>query len=82
MKGNDVGTGNLGPVIPEKFTMENKNELLHLMCELEVLDRDILIRKFFLGMENEEIAIHMGLTPSTVDTRITYAIGLRNHWVV
>ncbi|MGB6406998.1 MAG: sigma factor-like helix-turn-helix DNA-binding protein [Planococcus donghaensis] len=82
MKGNEVGAGCLVAIEPEKFVMENRNELLHLMCELEVLDRDILIRRFFLGMENEEIAIQMGLTASTVDNRIIYAVGLRNHWVI
>lgn len=68
-------------ISPEKFVMENRNELLYLMCELEILDRDILVRKFFQGMANDEIAIHMGLKESTVSDRISYALGLRNDWI-
>ncbi|OED32371.1 RNA polymerase subunit sigma-70 [Planococcus maritimus] len=49
---------------------ENKNELLQLMAEMNVLDRDILVMKFFLEMTNEEIALHMGLTKAAIDNRI------------
>ena len=82
MKKNDAGVEGLLPNSPEKFAKENRNELLYLMCDLEILDRDILVRKFFQGMENEEIARQMGLKKAAVADRITYAIGLRNDWVV
>ena len=38
--------------------------------EMNVLDRDILVMKFFLDMTNEEIALHMGLTKAAIDKRI------------
>ncbi|RNF41210.1 sigma factor-like helix-turn-helix DNA-binding protein [Planococcus salinus] len=82
MKKNDVESGELLPDSPEKFAKDNRNELLYLMCDLEILDRDILVRRFFQGMENEEIARHMGLKEAAVAERIAYAIGLRNDWVV
>lgn len=49
---------------------ENKNEFLRLMSELSMLDRDILVMKFFLDMTNEEIANNIGATKATVDNRI------------
>lgn len=76
----EVGEKDFLQISPEQFAKENRNELLYLMCELEILDRDILVRKFFQGMENKEIAVHMGLKESTVESRIAYAIGLQKHW--
>lgn len=46
------------------------------MCELGTLDRDILVRKFFQGMDNLEIAKQMGLDESSVAFRIEHAITL------
>lgn len=80
MKKKEVGAVELVAIPSDKFAVENRNELLYLMCELEILDRDILVRKFFQGMENEEIARHMGLKEATVANRISYALGLREQW--
>lgn len=66
--------GGILPTVPETLTREERIGLLKLMCELEILDRDILVRKFLQGMASEEIALHMGLKSLTVDNRIDHAI--------
>lgn len=53
---------------------EHKTELLILMSKAGVLDRDILVRKFFQDMLNEEIARDMGLIKQVVDDRICTAL--------
>lgn len=53
---------------------EHKTELLKLMSKTGVLDRDILVRKFFQDMLNEEIARDMGLIKQVVDDRICTAL--------
>ena len=53
---------------------ERKNELLRFMSKIGILDRDILVRKFFLHMPNEEIANDMGLIVRVVDERVYHAL--------
>jgi RNA polymerase sigma-70 factor, ECF subfamily len=54
----------------ELLSVENKNELIKLINQLEPLERDILIMKFFLGLKSEEISIKLGLTKASIDNRI------------
>lgn len=61
--------------LTERLLMgERKNELLCFMSKIGILDRDILVRKFFLHMPNEEIARDMGLVVHVVDERIYHAV--------
>jgi RNA polymerase sigma-70 factor, ECF subfamily len=50
--------------------VENIEELLVLMDELEPMDREILLLKFFLGARTEDIASQFGLTRAAIDNRI------------
>lgn len=54
----------------EVVTKENENELLQLVNELEPIDREIFILKFFLGYKSEEIAKKLNTTKASVDGRI------------
>ncbi|MDX8365345.1 sigma-70 family RNA polymerase sigma factor [Cytobacillus sp. IB215665] len=54
----------------ELIMAEDRAELLQLINELEPVDRNIFIMKFFLGLNNEEISQKVGLTKSSVDNRI------------
>jgi RNA polymerase sigma-70 factor (ECF subfamily) len=49
---------------------EQKNELLFELSKLHQLDRDIFIMKYFLEMNNSEIAASLHLTKSAVDNRL------------
>lgn len=54
----------------EILEIENREEVINLLNELEPLDRDIFIMKFFLGLKAEAIAEKVGLTKSAVDSRV------------
>lgn len=54
----------------ELILRENRNELLTLINQLEPIDRDIFIMKFFLSMKTAEIAKQLGLTNTSVDNRV------------
>ncbi|GGA66549.1 sigma-70 family RNA polymerase sigma factor [Ornithinibacillus halotolerans] len=54
----------------EFFTRENTIELLNMMSELEQMDRDIFTMKYFLNMQNQEIADSLGITKAAVDNRL------------
>lgn len=55
----------------EEFIYQSKtNELLVLMARLDEIDRDIFTMKYFLNMQNEEIATKLGLTKAAVDNRL------------
>lgn len=54
----------------EFFTKSMMNELLKLMENLEQIDHDIFIMKYFLNMKHEEIGNHLGLTKAAVDNRL------------
>ena len=54
----------------EILITENRTELISLLNELEPLDRNIFIMKFFMGLKAEDIGIKLGITKSSVDSRI------------
>ncbi|WP_047155357.1 sigma-70 family RNA polymerase sigma factor [Aneurinibacillus tyrosinisolvens] len=54
----------------ELIMLEDRNELIRLINDLEPIDRDIFIMKFFLGLKTEEISIKLGLTRASIDNRI------------
>ncbi|GIN96598.1 DNA-directed RNA polymerase sigma-70 factor [Siminovitchia terrae] len=54
----------------ECVAAENKKELIKLINQLESVDRDIFIMKFFLGFKTEEISKKLGITRAAVDNRI------------
>ncbi|MGL5354482.1 MAG: sigma factor-like helix-turn-helix DNA-binding protein, partial [Clostridium sp.] len=54
----------------EILISENRSEVINLLNELEPLDRDIFIMKFFLGLKAEDIGVKVGLSKSAVDSRI------------
>lgn len=53
---------------------ETRRTLLEAIGDLGRPDRDILVRKFYLGQSSKEIARALGLTVSSVDTRTHRAI--------
>ena len=55
----------------EEFMIQSTtNELLVLMAKLDEVDRDIFTMKYFLNMQNQEIASKLGLTKAAVDNRL------------
>lgn len=54
----------------EILITENRNEVINLLNELEDLDRDIFIMKFFLGLKAEDIGAKLNLSKSAIDSRI------------
>lgn len=62
------------PLEKELLTKEKRHELLKLMSELGVLDRDVLVMKFIQGNSSEEIAIKTGMFQDTVEKRIYHAL--------
>ncbi|CAN7290786.1 sigma-70 family RNA polymerase sigma factor [Rossellomorea sp. LjRoot5] len=49
---------------------EEKNELLAAISQLEELDRDIFMMKYYLDLTNKEIADHLNLSKAAVDNRL------------
>ncbi|PGZ90938.1 sigma-70 family RNA polymerase sigma factor [Bacillus sp. AFS029533] len=54
----------------EIICMEDQNELITLINQLEPVDRDIFIMKYFLGLKTEVISTKLGLTKASIDNRI------------
>lgn len=55
----------------EEFILQSTtNELLVLMAKLDEVDRDIFTMKYFLNMQNQEIATKLGLTKAAIDNRL------------
>lgn len=54
----------------ELILLEKRTELIKLVNQLEPVDREIFIMKFFLGFKTEEIAKKLGLTNTSVDNRV------------
>ncbi len=54
----------------ELVIMEDQAELIKLINQLEPVDRNIFILKYFLGLKTEEIASKLGMTHSAIDNRI------------
>jgi len=49
---------------------EEKNELLFAIGQLEEIDRDIFMMKYYMELPNSEIADTLGLTKAAVDNRL------------
>ncbi|MBM7702992.1 sigma-70 family RNA polymerase sigma factor [Metabacillus iocasae] len=49
---------------------ENRAELMSLLEQLEPLDQEIFLMKYFLGFKIDEICERLGLTKSTVNNRL------------
>ncbi|WP_299738995.1 sigma-70 family RNA polymerase sigma factor [uncultured Rossellomorea sp.] len=49
---------------------EEKNELLAAISQLEDLDRDIFMMKYYLDLTNKEIADQLNLSKAAVDNRL------------
>ncbi|MEC2077140.1 sigma-70 family RNA polymerase sigma factor [Metabacillus fastidiosus] len=54
----------------ELIQLENRAELMKLINELDELDRNIFMMKYFLGIKSEEIAVKLDMTKASVDNRI------------
>lgn len=55
----------------DEFILQSTtNELLVLMARLDEVDWDIFTMKYFLNMQNQEIATKLGLTKSAIDNRL------------
>jgi RNA polymerase sigma-70 factor, ECF subfamily len=54
----------------ELLLAENKNELIKLINQLEPVEREIFIMKFFLGLKSEDISVRLGMTKASIDNRI------------
>ncbi|WP_198038582.1 sigma-70 family RNA polymerase sigma factor [Planococcus lenghuensis] len=74
MNNGTLQTSNALSIERELLTRGKRHELLKLMSEVGVLDRDILVMKFIHGSSNKEIAMNMGLVQCTVEDRIYKAL--------
>ena len=54
----------------ELIIQEDRVELIQLINQLEPIEREIFIMKFFLGLNTVEISLKLGLTKASVDNRI------------
>lgn len=54
----------------ELIKMEDKSELIKLINQLEPLDRDIFLMKFFLGYKTADISRKTGLSITAIDNRV------------
>ncbi|MCM3666397.1 sigma-70 family RNA polymerase sigma factor [Mesobacillus subterraneus] len=54
----------------EYFIQQSTEDLLKMMNQLDNIDREIFIMKYFLNMKNSEIANQLGLSKASVDNRI------------
>lgn len=54
----------------ELIVLEKRTELINLINQLEPLEREIFIMKFFLGLKSEEISLKLGITKASIDNRI------------
>ena len=54
----------------ELILLEDRTELIKLINQLEPVERDIFIMKFFLGLKTAEIAKKLGLTNASIDNRL------------
>lgn len=49
---------------------ENRNEIIEMLNNLDKVDRDIFILKYFLGYKTNEIAKKFGITKASVNNRL------------
>ncbi len=54
----------------ELILSEDRTELIKLINQLEPVEREIFIMKYFLGYKTVEIAQKLGLTNTSVDNRV------------
>ncbi|BCZ47715.1 DNA-directed RNA polymerase sigma-70 factor [Clostridium gelidum] len=54
----------------EILITENKKDVMNLLDELESVDKEIFIMKYFLGLKAEEIGKRLNLSKSSIDSRI------------
>lgn len=54
----------------ELILLEDRNELIKLINQLEPIEREIFILKFFLGLKTSEIAKRLSLTNASIDNRV------------
>lgn len=54
----------------ELLLAENQIELIKLINQLEPVEREIFIMKFFLGLKSEDISVRLGMTKASIDNRI------------
>ncbi|MFD1204686.1 MULTISPECIES: sigma-70 family RNA polymerase sigma factor [Sporosarcina] len=50
--------------------MEDQEELIALINQLEPVDREIFILKFFLGYKTEDVSEKLGLSRTAIDNRV------------
>lgn len=54
----------------EIMISENKKDIMKLLSELEEMDKQIFIMKYFLGLKAEEIGDKLSISKAAVDSRI------------
>jgi len=67
---NDVHLNAEKSVEDELLIQEDRTELIKLINNLEPIEREIFIMKFFLGLNTAEISLKLGLTKASIDNRI------------
>lgn len=65
-----VETSEAASIEDELIEREDRTELIRLINQMEPVDRDIFIMKYFLGLKSEEISARLGLTVASVHNRI------------
>lgn len=65
-----VEDGRVNSAEDEFITKEEENELIKLINQLDPMDRNIFIMKFFLGERSEDIARKLNVTKAAIDNRI------------
>lgn len=66
----EVDTMTVQSAEDEFLIQSTTEELLVLMAKLDEVDRDIFTMRYFLNMQNQEIATKLGLTKAAVDNRL------------
>ena len=67
---NDLDLKSEKSIEDELLFLEKRTEIINLINQLEPLERDIFIMKFFLCLKTEEISMKLGLTKASIDNRI------------
>ena len=69
--------------LPDAFSLEEhmaekdlKERLFQAVESLGEPEREILLRKYYLGQSSKEIALHLGLKPGTVDVKAHRAVAI------
>ena len=67
----DISMADKTMVEDEVIEAEEKSELIKIINTLDPIDRDIFIKKYFLGKKSKDIALELGVTKASVDNRIS-----------